>query len=277
MSLNVLVATPSGSKPDGAGTASGDARGQAADGVEAWSTRIEIARQSGHPEDIQVLAGEAPSADLRAAAELLADDMLQQQRQRNLPDKVFLFSGHMIDTPDRPIPRFPPDKENIAAARIGAALDRLGAGPNDLAIAQGAAGGDILFGEACLARGVSLQLLLPLPEPEFLAASLLPCCAGESWRERYLALRDRLTLPPRIMPDALGPPPSDSHGSPGDPYERYNRWLLYSPLAPGRDRLRFICLWDGDGGDGPGGTAQMVKEVAQRNGQVTWLDKRELW
>jgi hypothetical protein len=274
MSLNVLVATPFGSNPNGAGTASGDAREHSADGPEAWSARIEIARQSGHPEDIQVLADEAPSADLRAAALLLADDMLQRRRQRNLPDKVFLFSGHMIDTPDRPVPRFPPDKESLAAARIGAALDGLGAGPNDLAIAQGAAGGDILFGEACLARGVSLQLLLPLPEPAFLAASVLPCCAGEAWHRRYLALRARLTLPPRIMPDALGPPPSDSRGNPGDPFERGNRWLLYSALTQGPDRLRFICPWNGDGA---GGTADMVREVTRRTGQVTWLDTRELW
>ena len=277
MSLNVLVATPFGSNPDSAGTAGGDARERAADGPEAWSARIEIVRQSGHPEDLQVLADEAPSADLRAAAQLLADDMLQRRRHRNSPDKVFLFSGHMIDTPDRLIPRFPADKEDRAAARIGEALDRLGAGPNDLAIAQGAAGGDILFGEACLARGVSLQLLLPLPEPEFLAASVLPCCGGDAWRRRYLALRARLTLPPRIMSDELGPLPLDLSGKPGDPFERCNRWLLYSALAPGRDRLRFICLWNGDGGDGAGGTAHMVREVTRRTGQVAWLNTRELW
>ncbi len=137
MSLNVLVATPFGSNPDGAGTASGDAREHSADGPEAWSARIAMARQSGHPEDLQVLADEAPSADLRAAAQLLADEMLQRRWQRNSPDRVFLFAGHMIDTPDRPIPRFPPDKEDRAAGRVGETLGGLGAGPNDLAIAQG--------------------------------------------------------------------------------------------------------------------------------------------
>jgi len=137
MSLNVLVATPFGSNPDSAGTASGDAREHSADGPGAWSARIAIARQSGHPEDLQVLADEAPPADLRAAAQLLADEMLQKWRHRNSPDRVFLFAGHMIDTPDRPVPRFPPDKESVAAGRIGEALDGLGAVPNDLAIAQG--------------------------------------------------------------------------------------------------------------------------------------------
>ncbi len=131
MSLNVLVATPFGSNPDSAGTASGDAREHSADGPEAWSARIAMARQSGNPEDLQVLADETPSADLRATAQLLADDMLQERRDRNSPEKVFLFAGPMIDTQDRPIPRFPP-VECPAHARSGERPDRTGTRPNNL-------------------------------------------------------------------------------------------------------------------------------------------------
>ncbi len=276
MSLNVLVATSFGSDPDSAGAAMFEARDDSGDGHRTWANRIEIARQAGHPEDIQVLADEAPSAASRAAAQTLADEMLRQRQQLKSPDKVFLFSGHMIDTPDRRESRLPAAMENLAAARIGAALDALGAGPGDLAFAQGAAGGDILFGEACLARGVGLQLLLPLSEPEFIAASVLPSSAGEAWRLRYLALCGRLTRAPRIMPDALGPLPLDRHGIPGNPYERCNRWLLYSALSFGLDRLHFICLWDGGSGDGAGGTAHMVEEVKKRTSRITWLDTREL-
>ena len=68
------------------------------------------------------------------------------------PRQVFLFSGHMIDAPDRKDPRFPSDKEPIAATAIAAKLDALGAGPDDLAFCGGACGGDLLFAEACLAR-----------------------------------------------------------------------------------------------------------------------------
>ena len=42
--------------------------------------------------------------------------------------------------------------------RIAAALDAIDAGPADLAITQGAAGGDVLFAEACLERAVPLRL-----------------------------------------------------------------------------------------------------------------------
>ena len=52
-----------------------------------------------------------------------------------------------------------------------------------------------------------------------------------------------------------------------DPFERCNLWLMYSALACGIDKLRFVALWDGGGGDGPGGTAHMYNEVKRRTGR----------
>jgi len=192
------------------------------------------------------------------------------------PRQVFLFSGHMIDAPGRETPRFPADKEPIAAQKIAAALDALGAGPGDLALTQGASGGDILFLEACRARGVRLQLLLPLEEPAFIERSVLPSAGGEKWRERYYALKSAMKDAPRIMPAELGPPPKTAGGEETDPFERCNLWLLYTALAWGVDKVRFICLWNGGGGDGPGGTAHMYNEVKRRTGRVTWIDTRTL-
>ena len=194
------------------------------------------------------------------------------------PRKVFLFSGHMIDSPARPTPRFPADKEPIAARAIADALARLDAGRDDLAITQGASGGDLLFAEACLALGMHVQLLLPLPEADFIAQSVLPATNGDAWRERFFAVRDHaLTLPGRIMPEVLGPLPRDASGTPMSPFERCNHWLLHSTLSLGIRRAHMICLWNGSGGDGPGGTEHMVREVKKRTGQVVWLDTRKLW
>ena len=61
------------------------------------------------------------------------------------------------------------------------------------------------------------------------------------------------------------------------PFERCNRWLLYTALSYGIDKVRFLCLWDGGGGDGPGGTAHMYNEVKRRTGQVRWMDIRSMW
>jgi hypothetical protein len=187
------------------------------------------------------------------------------------PRQTILFTGHMVDAPARPLPRFPPALVGAAARRIGAALDELGAGPEDLALTQGAAGGDLLFAEACLARSVPLRLLLPLAESDFAAASLLPVADGAAWQARYRAVVERLDEAPREAPLALGPlPPGD------DPFVRANQWLLDSALAFGAERLRCICLWDGGGGDGPGGTRHLVDAVRAAGGRVLHIDTRSL-
>ena len=84
-----------------------------------------------------------------------------------------LFSGHMVDADDRATPRFPADMVPSAARRIAAALDALGANPKDIALTQGACGGDLLFTEACRARGVKVYWLQPYSEPEFIEASVI--------------------------------------------------------------------------------------------------------
>ena len=80
------------------------------------------------------------------------------------PRQVLLFSGHMIDAPNRKVPRFPASKEPGVADAIAALLDTadVAAGPNDLAICGGACGGDLLFAEACLAHGTALEMYIRL-------------------------------------------------------------------------------------------------------------------
>lgn len=198
---------------------------------------------------------------------------LTQPADRWQPRQVFLFSGHMIDVPGCIPPRFPPAKEPIAAQKIAEALDQLGAGPDDLALTQGACGGDLLFTEACQQRGVKVHWLQPFREPDFIDKSVVR--GGESWRQRYLDAKAKLAAPIRSAPEELGEPPPQAE--PGYPYARCNLWLLYTALACGVDKVRFICLWNGGGGDGPGGTAHMYNEVKRRTGRVYWLDTGNLW
>jgi hypothetical protein len=61
------------------------------------------------------------------------------------------------------------------------------------------------------------------------------------------------------------------------PYEYNNRWMLDAALRFGAERLHFICLWNGQGADGPGGTRHLLQEVQQLGGQVHWLDTTRLW
>ena len=186
---------------------------------------------------------------------------------------VFLFSGHMIDEPNRPVPRFPAAMEEEARERIERALDKLKADANDMAITPGAAcGGDILFIEACLQRNMRVEVLLPFAEAKFIEESV--SFAGGDWVERFYNIRNHPNVTFQFQQDRVGPlPEGDS------PYERNNRWALYSALIHGIDRVRFIALWNGKGGDGPGGTGHMMKEVRRLGGITEHLDttKFDYW
>ena len=194
---------------------------------------------------------------------------LEKPEEHWQPRLVFLFAGHMIDAPGRQPTRFPAEKESIAAQKIAEALDKLGACPEDLALTQGACGGDLLFTEACQQRRVRIAWLQPFDEPEFIQRSVV--CSGEAWRDRYLAAKATLITEIRSVPEQLGTLPKGV-----DPFERCNLWLLYTALAYGIDKVWFICVWNGGGGDGPGGTAHMYQEVKRRTGQVLWIDSRSL-
>ena len=184
------------------------------------------------------------------------------------PRKVLLFSGHMIDAPGRKQPRFPADKEPLAAAAIADTLNRLAAGADDLAICSGACGGDILFAEAALERRTRLELYSPFEEPTFLARSV--DFADRDWRARYVALRSRASL--HVMPAERDPTPEGE-----GPYRSCNLWMLESASRFGAGKVDFLCLWNGQQGDGPGGTRHLMEMVGRRAGRTHWLDTRELW
>ncbi len=170
--------------------------------------------------------------------------------------------------PGRKQPRFPADKESIARDAIVDTLTQAGAGPGDLAICGAACGGDLIFAEACLARDMRLELYIPFDQPTFLANSV--DFADANWHERFLAAKAKATL--HVMPDELAPL------QPGEePYGRNNMWMLESAARFGPEKIVFVCLWDGQGGDGPGGTRHLMEEAGRKSERVYWLDTRKLW
>ena len=185
------------------------------------------------------------------------------------PRQVFLFSGHMVDAPDRSPARFPPEKEPQAAAAIANVLDELGAGADDVAISSGACGSDLLFAEACLKRNVRVEIYLPLVEEKFLENSV--DFAGKQWRDRFFAVKKQVESW-RIMPQELRPTPARE-----DPFACVNLWMLDQALAYGTKKVCFICLWDRRAGDGPGGTKHLHDAVIQRGGKAYVLDTTKLW
>ena len=228
--------------------------------------------------------GDRAATRLRALCRARAKTARSARGDRTVPDsthpdaatpRVVLFSGHMVDAPTRAVPRLPAVAVPVAAERIGDALDALGERSGDIAFSQAAAGGDLLVLEACRERGVRPQVLLPFAEDDFIVQSILPSTDGAAWRERWLALRDGLPWLPRSMDAELGACPEGI-----DVFERCNRWLLASALACAAGDedggVQLIALWNGAGGDGPGGTRHMIDEVQRRGGSVRWIDTRTL-
>jgi hypothetical protein len=195
------------------------------------------------------------------------------QEAINQPTQVFLFTGHMVDHPDRTKPRFPAAMEAEAAQRIEHSLDRLQANSNCIAIAPGiACGGDVLFLEACLKRNMQVEVYLPSEPSEFIQDSV--GFAGDHWVERFYNIYNHPNVIVHLQSSRLGAVPDGDNV-----YRRNNRWALYSTLVYDIKGVRLIALWNGQGGDGLGGTADMVKQVQQLGGIVDHIDttKFDYW
>lgn len=188
-------------------------------------------------------------------------DVPEKDEKEKVPDKeeVFLFTGHKIGAKKNS--RFVPEKEDEMRKRLVAVFDKYQGSDNDVGITAGAAaGGDIIFIEACLERGMKIDIHLPFKEPEYIKEEVSP--AGDHWVERYYNIRNHERVTIRIQHDHVG---DVKEGD--DPYERNNRWAISSSLILGVDRLRLIALWDGRSDlrqDRAGQlVSHMVKEVRQ--------------
>lgn len=183
---------------------------------------------------------------------------------------TFLFTGHMIDRPGRQFKRFPSGLEAEVRRQIDLVLDKLEADGNDQAFLAGAAcGGDIIFIEACLERGLKVNIHLPLPEPLYIKQFV--SFGGEQWVERYYSLRNHPEVEIHFQGERLGKMKKGDHL-----YERNNRWALYSSLVLGIDKVRLIALWDGKAGSQQDldGTLvyHMVNQMGRMGGIVVHLN-----
>jgi hypothetical protein len=181
---------------------------------------------------------------------------------------ALIFSGHMIDTPDRKEPRFPPALE-IEAKR---AIERRIANAKKatrgsvVGIASGARGGDILFLEACREAGLAVHVILPFPKDRFLDSSVRGVCSG-NWEKRFYMLWDGLSPGSH---EILTAPPGENA------YDFCNRRMLAMAKEIG-ERYRLITLWDGkETGFKPGGTACLIALVRRCGGHISHIDTRAL-
>jgi hypothetical protein len=179
-----------------------------------------------------------------------------------IPRLSLLFTGHMVDLPGRKVPRFPSAIVDAVEGEIAKRISyHVGSrDKNDVkGFASLARGGDILFHEGCRKFGIATTVVLPFAPDEFLRSSVEGADRG-NWPQRFTKIWE--TTPPseRYM---LNLPISDAA------YADCNDHMLN--LARMHGPVQLIAVWDGTGGDGPGGTAHFLacaKQVCGREPDV---------
>jgi hypothetical protein len=189
--------------------------------------------------------------------------------------RVLLISGHSIDAPGRATPRFPPSAEaTVRDAIRGAIVQALGSTlDGTMAMSAGASGSDLLFLEICEELGIPRQLLLIMPRDEYVRTSVAP--AGVAWVRRFNhqfeSVAVRTYQQGVTLPVWLQDKPNYSV------WERSNAWVLHNALWRGGVNTTLIALWDGEQGDGPGGTKHMIELARARGAQTIVLDTKALF
>jgi hypothetical protein len=198
----------------------------------------------------------------------------QKEETPEAAPRVILFTGHRIDAPDRKKPRFPSDREDQARAMILTAVSEVKEKTIGelIGITGGACGGDILFHEVCAQLDIPSQMYLVLPKSEYIKKSVAE--GGPDWVERFNRLFEKKQ--PKILSDADELPRWLRSKKDYSIWQRSNLWMLHSALAISNDHLTLIALWNGEAGDGPGGTEDMVQRAQDRGATFIHLDARKL-
>jgi hypothetical protein len=120
----------------------------------------------------------------------------------------------------------------------------------------------LLFAEACLERGMHVELHLARAENEFLPDSVTFADPHRRWEQSFARVKHNPATTVLVMPEELGPAPKGL-----SVHDRCNLWILYTALSQSLRRTSFLMLWDGEAGDGPGGTKNMVDLVRKLTGR----------
>lgn len=167
-----------------------------------------------------------------------------------MPSTVF-FTGHIIDRPGRITPRFPAALESTVAQRISTELETIGATDG---FASAAAGGDIMFLEAIVARRGRAHIILPCAIDAF-RTDCVEVVGDSDWGARFERLLNQAHSV-EILGDQYA---SDNAMA----SECCNRVMFgLSRLCAhekGEPDPVVLALWDGKPGDAYGGTHSAVE------------------
>ena len=162
--------------------------------------------------------------------------------------RVAAFAGHMVDAPWRTVPRFPSGK--VEAVRKAVA-ERLSVLNVRYGFSSAARGSDILFIEELKKIGGRVKVFLPFPRDHFKKTSV-----GQGWNERFDAVLKDLQVVElcRSIPD---------EDRLAETYAACNRAIRQEAITQATsldEAPLLIAVYNGNPGDGSGGTADAVRE-----------------
>jgi class 3 adenylate cyclase/tetratricopeptide (TPR) repeat protein len=109
-----------------------------------------------------------------------AIDIPQQLMELFPKPNLAVFSGHMIDDPERSSQRFPQEIEEQVRIELKRKVEELDV---DIGFTSLASGGDILFIEILIGRGAEIKAYLPFNKEDFISTSVAN--AGMGWIKRF--------------------------------------------------------------------------------------------
>ncbi len=177
--------------------------------------------------------------------------------------RVAVFTGHMIDAGNRPTPRFPAQLERAVRDEIRKCLKRLDI---EIGFASAASGSDILFLETLIQMGGAAHIVLPYGHEQFVKDSV-EVAPGDGWRERFERVLSSATEVITASDQKLE---KDSTS-----YEYAN--LLLTGLASIKanqleTEMVQQAVWDRKEGDGPDGTAGVIRHWRNMGLEVEVID-----
>lgn len=181
---------------------------------------------------------------------------------------VVVFTGHMIDRPGRSPERFPARLDAQVKATIKDWLQRHPKAR--VGFSSAACGSDILFQEALHEVGGECHLVLPYEEDEFVRDSV-DIIPGAGWGQRFINVLNNAVDVVRASRTQL------ISGSAS--YDFAN--TLIAGLAKRRaaeleTSSVGLAVWNGQPGDGPGGTASVIARWKQHGLSVYRVDLSQL-
>jgi class 3 adenylate cyclase len=171
--------------------------------------------------------------------------------------RVAVFAGHMVDQPLRSPERLPERIVPQVKKAIADWLER-----EDVRIGFGAAacGADLLFLEGILERQGAAHVILPFDRESYCETSV--ALAGKSWTDRF-----RRVLAKAKVQSLSGRPLKTGEVA----YDYSNRILHGLAIIHAKQlatELRQLVVWNGEAGDGPGGTGDVINHWSKAGKRI---------